>query len=307
MNWTFDQLSAFVTAVNEGSFSAAARKMGKAQSRVSTAVANLEVDLGFELFDRTGHVPVLTPKGKKLLAQAEAILYQCQKLDSKAQAMANHEVTELIIAVDEIMPFIVLPHVMANGSIPFSSVPQVFAELAEAFPLIRITNITGPAEDVVNWVEEGRADFGVIVHPDSPSPLVEFTPFSQLEYQLIVHKAHPLASTESPTIGDLIQHRQIMICGANGKTRETPISPDYWQMDNFYSIFELVCRGVGWAVMPSHIVNELKLRGEFICLDTRHVPIADPKRVGIAQHREKKQSKPQLFIIERFEKLLAND
>ncbi len=56
MNWSIAQLDAFVTTVTEGSFSAAARKLGKAQSRVSTAVANLEIDLGVTLFDRSGKV-----------------------------------------------------------------------------------------------------------------------------------------------------------------------------------------------------------------------------------------------------------
>ncbi|MFG0729114.1 helix-turn-helix domain-containing protein [Photobacterium damselae] len=36
MNWTIDQLIAFVSAVETGSFSAAARRLGKAQSRVSS-------------------------------------------------------------------------------------------------------------------------------------------------------------------------------------------------------------------------------------------------------------------------------
>ncbi len=69
MNWTLDQLEAFVTAVNQGSFSAAARKIGKAQSRVSTAITNLEADLGFELFDRSARLPVLTPEGKEMFTE----------------------------------------------------------------------------------------------------------------------------------------------------------------------------------------------------------------------------------------------
>ncbi|MFT5236303.1 MAG: DNA-binding transcriptional LysR family regulator, partial [Shewanella sp.] len=53
MNWSLNQLEAFVLSVRHGSFSAAARKLGRAQSRISTAISNLEADLGFELFDRS--------------------------------------------------------------------------------------------------------------------------------------------------------------------------------------------------------------------------------------------------------------
>ncbi len=46
-------LQAFVQAATQGSFSAAARKLGKSQSTVSAAVANLEIDLDVVLFDRS--------------------------------------------------------------------------------------------------------------------------------------------------------------------------------------------------------------------------------------------------------------
>ena len=54
-------LQAFVQAATQGSFSAAARRIGRAQSAVSTAVGLLEADLGVELFDRSRRNAVLTP------------------------------------------------------------------------------------------------------------------------------------------------------------------------------------------------------------------------------------------------------
>lgn len=50
-----------------GSFSAAARKLGKSQSTVSTAIANLEIDLGLNLFDRSSRKPMLTEHGRVVL------------------------------------------------------------------------------------------------------------------------------------------------------------------------------------------------------------------------------------------------
>ncbi len=48
-----EALTAFAEAATLGSFSAAARKLGKSQSTVSSAIANLEIDLGLSLFDRS--------------------------------------------------------------------------------------------------------------------------------------------------------------------------------------------------------------------------------------------------------------
>ena len=67
---SLDQLRTFIAAADEGSFSAAGRRLRRAQSVVSQTLANLEGQLGVKLFDRSGHLPVLTEQGRALLADA---------------------------------------------------------------------------------------------------------------------------------------------------------------------------------------------------------------------------------------------
>ena len=57
---TLDQLRTFATVADAGSFRAAAAKLGRVQSAVSHAIANLEAQLGVALFDRSARRPVLT-------------------------------------------------------------------------------------------------------------------------------------------------------------------------------------------------------------------------------------------------------
>jgi len=61
---SMDQLRTFIAAAEEGSFSAAGRKLRRAQSVVSATLANLEQQVGFALFDRSGRYPVLTENGR---------------------------------------------------------------------------------------------------------------------------------------------------------------------------------------------------------------------------------------------------
>jgi hypothetical protein len=61
---SLDQLRTFIAAADEGSFSAAGRRLHRAQSVVSHTLANLEGQLGVQLFDRRGHLPVLTDQGR---------------------------------------------------------------------------------------------------------------------------------------------------------------------------------------------------------------------------------------------------
>lgn len=60
MRYSPEALTAFVEAVDSGSFSAAARRLRKSQSTISTAIANLEADLGVILFDRATRQPTLS-------------------------------------------------------------------------------------------------------------------------------------------------------------------------------------------------------------------------------------------------------
>ena len=57
---SLDQLRTFIAAADEGSFSAAGRRLSRAQSVVSQTLANLEGQLGVKIFDRTGRLPALT-------------------------------------------------------------------------------------------------------------------------------------------------------------------------------------------------------------------------------------------------------
>ena len=80
MHFSMEQIQAFVAAAEHGSFSAAARHLGKAQSAISTAIANLELDLDLTLFDRTGRSPLLNDHGKEMLEKAYQLLEQRQCL-----------------------------------------------------------------------------------------------------------------------------------------------------------------------------------------------------------------------------------
>ena len=84
---TLDQLRTFVAAVDEGSFSAAGRKLRRAQSVVSQTLANLEAQLGVKLFDRSARYPQLTEEGRSLLIDARLVANTIDGFKARARAM----------------------------------------------------------------------------------------------------------------------------------------------------------------------------------------------------------------------------
>ena len=85
---SIDQLRGFIAAVDEGSFSAAARKLRRAQSAVSELVSSLEGQMGVTLFDRSGRYPKLTSEGAVLLADAKGVVAGLDFMKARAKGIA---------------------------------------------------------------------------------------------------------------------------------------------------------------------------------------------------------------------------
>ncbi|UVL76560.1 LysR family transcriptional regulator [Pseudomonas putida] len=144
MRFSLEQLQVFVAAVQAGSFSAAARRLGRTQSTVSAAISNLEADLGVELFDRSSRVPALTAAGHKLLLRAEGILERCYALEGSADSLAEQAEPSLTLAIE----------------VPYGSLIPALKAFDEAFPFVDLL-IRHPVHgDVSEMVHKGEADLG---------------------------------------------------------------------------------------------------------------------------------------------------
>jgi DNA-binding transcriptional LysR family regulator len=101
---SLDQLKAFIAAVDEGSFSAAGRKLHRAQSAVSELVSNLEAQLGVALFDRSERYPKLTAAGIQLVADARCVVANVDLLKARAKGISRGLESELSAVVDVLFP-----------------------------------------------------------------------------------------------------------------------------------------------------------------------------------------------------------
>src|ERR1700722_7266788 len=101
---SLDQLRTFLAVADEGSFSAAGRRLRRAQSGESQSLANLEGQLGVKLFDRRGHLPALTDTGRALLAAARVVAGNVELFKARARSLARGLEPELSVAVDVMFP-----------------------------------------------------------------------------------------------------------------------------------------------------------------------------------------------------------
>src|ERR1700754_5016412 len=94
---TLDQLRTFIAAAEQGSFSAAGRKLRRAQSVVSQTLAHLEGQLRGSLFDRSARYPVLTEQGQALLREAKAVVNGMDAFKAKARTLSEGLEPELAV------------------------------------------------------------------------------------------------------------------------------------------------------------------------------------------------------------------
>src|SRR5260221_2785381 len=96
---SLDQLRTFIAAVDEGSFSAASRKLLRAQSVVSETISKLEEQIGVQLFDRAGRYPKLTAAGSAVLGDARSIIAGGDLLKARGKGTASGLRPELSMGI----------------------------------------------------------------------------------------------------------------------------------------------------------------------------------------------------------------
>lgn len=249
---TLAQLEVFRAVAAEGSFSAAARALGRAQSAVSHAIATLEGTLGLTLFDRDGHRPVLTPAGRALLADAHAVSGQVERLVGRAVGLRQKVEPEVVLVVDGMFP--VEPLITALGS------------MAAAFPDVAV-RIRSEVLDAVPAVVRAReAHVGICPLVDAGGDDLDRHVVTPVTLAAVVAATHPLA-VQGPD--HLAQHVQIVL-SARGSTRPDRgvFSPRTWRVGDLPTRVALVRAGFGWANLPVHLVDADLRAGRLV-----HVPI----------------------------------
>lgn len=256
--YSFEQLKVFVTVCESGSFSAAARKLKRAQSGVSQSIANLEIAIDQELFNREKNIPVLTSTGKALLPVAKSILDQQKYFDQKVESLAQEDEHELIIAIDE--------------SIIDKNFIKIISSLADQFPITHFEIITTSTFDVEDLVRRGKAHIGIIYADGELKVDMDFFLLGQARFLTVSSAAHELCKLPVVQDSDLKRYRQCV--HRSSKQRELwftyGISSMLWYANTHKTIIDLVEQNVGWANVPEMMVMEGINKGKLVALPVTH-------------------------------------
>lgn len=255
MNVTLEQLRTLQAAAESGSFSAAARRLGKAQSVVSTTIANLEIDLGLTLFDRSARLPRLTPEGERILAEARQLLDQSARIESLAGELAAGVEPRLTLAIDD------------DSHLPWLG--PLLEAFAARYPLVELELLFPLLEDLPEMLQSGRAQLGISYEQLHPHPEIAVHTLGRIDMPLVVAPSHPLARLGTLTRLDLQNQRQMMVTGRrDGVERQRfRLGSQVWWVEGDLGVLELVKRGLGWASLPDFLLEEALARGELVRIE----------------------------------------
>lgn len=198
MRYSPEALTAFVEAVDSGSFSAAARRLRKSQSTISTAIANLEADLGVTLFDRATRQPTLTPQGEQVLSYVKAILAASERLDELAVSLSGETEPRLTFVLSDTLH----PDVLEDLLVQFD----------RRFPHTEFECLIGEDEDVIDLLQKSRAQVGLIEARERyPTDIGSTRLPLQTAMGIYVAPGHPLAAQGKVAWDELRSWRELRL------------------------------------------------------------------------------------------------
>jgi DNA-binding transcriptional LysR family regulator len=256
---SMDQLRTFIAAADEGSFSAAGRKLGRAQSVVSTTLANLEQQVGFALFERTGRYPQLTEAGRALLEQAREAANSMDAFKAKARTLAEGLEPELAVAVDVMFPIETL-----------TAAVQAFHQAFPATPLRLYVEALGA---VVQPLLDGNCRVAIIGSlPEIPAGCAsEF--LLSVAAVAVVAPGHALTLARQPIAqAETARHVQLVLTDRSTLTAGRNfgvMSSQTWRLADLGAKHAFLRAGLGWGYMPLHMVEDDLRTGKLVRIEVQ--------------------------------------
>jgi len=243
INYDLQDLRAFVAVAERGSFRQAAADLFLSQSALSRRIEKLEESLGVKLFERTTRRVQLTNVGQTFLVNVRAALDGLEDAVLGVADLAAHRTGTVTFA--------------CVPSAVWHFLPEVLKQFSERFPRIRVRVHDESAQDVLNLVLSGEADFG-INFTGAENPEIVFEPIYVESYVLAMRHDHPLAKRTSLSWKETVGERYISVAKSSGNRsvidaalagiEKHPVIS--CEVNHVAGVLALVDAGMGVAAVP---------------------------------------------------------
>src|SRR5690606_20989571 len=257
-NPTLDQLQVLVAVADAGSFSAAGRKLNRAQSVISYAIANLEAQLGLKLFEREGtREPTLTIEGRAIVADARRMVGVLSDIRARAEGLKQGLEAELVIAVDV--------------TLPAPALTKVLAAFEAEFPSVGLRLNVGTLGIVWDQLMSRSAHVSFGGQPVAVGDELVAVRIGSASMTPVAAPGHPLATYKGRVpLSEVREHIQLVISDVSTMTKGKDFGVfayRTWRMIDTSTKRELILSGLGWGGLPTWMILDDLAAGRLAVLD----------------------------------------
>lgn len=230
-------------------FKRAAEECHISQSALSTALAEMEKQLGFQVFERDNRKVLVTPLGQEVLERARQVELQMEDLMKLAEAGRSPLSTPLSVGViPTIGPYLL---------------PRVLPALQAQYPQLHLEIVEDQSAEVLGQLRRGALDIAIIALPYDCDGLLTF-PFWQEDLKWIVHRDDECAGQNVASVKDLSRSHLMLLKDGHCLTEHAlsackleNLSPHSFSATSLATLIQLVAGKMGSTLVPDIAMEQL--------------------------------------------------
>ena len=258
------QINYALAVEQERHFKRAAELCNVSQSALSTAISEMESQLGVMIFERDNKKVLVTPMGEKILAKAREIKLQVDDLHNLTVGQQDPLSFPLSMGViPTIAPFLL---------------PAVLPQLRKSYPKLDLHIVEAQSGNLVDKVRNGEIDTAILALPYSIDGLHAFE-FWKENFFLAVHKSSPYAERKQVLSshidpndlllleeGHCLKDHVLDACKIQNADNDTALAGT-----SLYTLVQMVAGNLGATLVPEMAVKQLGRESR----DLRFIPLKE--------------------------------
>jgi DNA-binding transcriptional LysR family regulator len=237
-----DNLISFISAADKGSFSAAAKELKKSQASVSIAIQNLEIDLGFELFNRNKKYPVLTDKGEKVLKNTKLMMSHYNDFIHQSRVIESISDVKIRIGID--------PLVCSE------KVTDILCEFSDRYPMVDLFIMQQNSKLLYKEIIENKLDFAIGLFAGLDKLNCEFVSAFHMQSSWVASPNYKDGNVSNISLTSMASSRLLTPIDLNySSMNEMNFATQIWCVEDIHTILSFCRSGVGICHLPNFVTK----------------------------------------------------
>ncbi|MGI9272131.1 MAG: hydrogen peroxide-inducible genes activator [Woeseiaceae bacterium] len=245
-------------------FRRAAEECNISQSALSTALSEMEKQLGFQVFERDNRKVLVTPLGQQVLDRARSIEILMGDLEKLADSQREPLSTPLSLGViPTIGPYLL---------------PLVLPELQKQYPDLKLDIVEDQTADVLDQLRRGALDAAIIALPYECDGLLTL-PFWEEDLLWVVHTEDEVADVQRATVNDLARTHLMLLKDGHCLTEHAlsackleSVSTHSFSATSLSTLIQLVMGNIGSTLVPEIALEQMVDKNTQL----KSVPLEEP-------------------------------